>query len=200
MKTRTGAASALLLAAMLAVTGCAGSAGDDDRTTGTDHASGAAVDANEDDIEFAQTMIAHHQQAIAASELVTAKDGVDASVGELADRITVAYETDIDQLETWLDEWHAESGDDDADDDDAGSDDEEGMITDADLDSLRSASGADAGSLYLEQMIADHEGAIEIAEEHIEEGRNPGALDLSKKIVATQALEIDRMKEILEGL
>ena len=48
------------------------------------------------------------------------------------------------------------------------------MITDADLDSLRTPSGADAGSLYLEQMIADHEGAIEIAEEHIEEGRNPG--------------------------
>ncbi|HEX5858143.1 MAG TPA: DUF305 domain-containing protein [Microbacterium sp.] len=194
MKTRMGAASALMLAALLAVTGCAGTAGSDDMD-GMDHSSGAAVDANEDDIEFARTMIAHHQQAIAASEIVAEKDDVDASVTELADRITVAYETDVEQLETWLEEWHAE-----ADDDEVDADDAEGMITDADLESLRGAGGADAGSLYLEQMIADHEGAIDIAEEHIEEGQNPGAIDLSKKIVATQALEIERMKEILGAL
>jgi len=194
MKTRMSPAAGVMLAVLLAVTGCAGTAGDDDDMPGTDHSSGAAVDANEDDIEFAQTMIAHHQQAIAASEIVAEKEDVDASVTELADRITVAYETDIDQLETWLEEWHAEA------DDDVEADDAEGMITDADLDSLRNASGADAGSLYLEQMIADHEGAIDIAEEHIEEGKNPGAIDLSKKIVATQALEIERMKEILEAL
>jgi uncharacterized protein (DUF305 family) len=195
MKTRTGAATALMLAALLAVTGCAGTAGDDDDMSGMDHSSGAAVDANDDDIEFAQTMIAHHQQAIAASEIVAEKDDVDAGVTELADRIAVAYETDVEQLETWLDEWHAE-----ADDDEVEADDAEGMITDADLDSLRDASGAEAGSLYLEHMIADHEGAIDIAEEHIEEGQNQGAIDLSKKIVATQALEIERMKEILESL
>ena len=74
------------------------------------------------------------------------------------------------------------------------------MVTDADLDALRDASGAAAGSLYLEQMIADHEGTIEIAEEQIEEGKNPGAIDLAKKIVASQTLEIERMKELLDGL
>jgi len=185
----------LVFAALLALTGCAGTAGGDDDMSGMDHSSGAAVDANEDDIEFATTMILHHERAIEASEIVTAKEDVDPSVTELADRITVAYETDIDQLNTWLDEWHA-----DADDDEAEPDDEEGIITDADLDSLRNASGTEAGSLYLEQMIADHESAIEIAEEHIEEGKNPGAIDLSKKIVASQTLEIERMKEMLEGL
>ncbi|MGC5171041.1 DUF305 domain-containing protein [Microbacterium sp. DT81.1] len=193
MKTRPGAASTLILAALLILTGCAGTAGGDDDMSDMDHASGAAVDANEDDIEFASTMIAHHEQAIEASDIVLEKDDVDGSVTELADRIKVAYETDIDQLETWLDEWHATAEPEEPDADD-------GMITDADLDALRSASGTAAGSLYLEQMIADHEGAIEIAEEHIEEGKNPGAIDLSKKIVAAQTLEIERMKELLDGL
>lgn len=193
MKTRPGAASTLILTALLVLTGCAGTAGGDDDMPDMDHASGAAVDANEDDIEFASTMTAHHEQAIEASDILLEKDDVDGSVTELADRIKVAYETDIDQLETWLDEWHATA---ETEEPDA----EDGMVTDADLDALRNASGAAAGSLYLEQMIADHEGAIEIAEEQIEEGKNPGAIDLAKKIVASQTLEIERMKELLEGL
>jgi uncharacterized protein (DUF305 family) len=206
MKTRLGAASTLLLAAVLALSGCAGTAGDGGMP-GMDHGSEAAVDANDEDIEFATTVIALHEQAIAASEIAAEKDGIESSVAELADRIKVSYETDIDQLQTWLDEWHADEATNGPDDEDAdgsedgdGAADDDAVITDADLDQLRSAEGAEAAKLYLQQMIDDHQETTDIAQEETEEGKNPGAIDLAKKMIAAQALEIDRMKEIVGSL
>jgi uncharacterized protein (DUF305 family) len=197
MKTRPGAPATLAFAALLALTGCATTTGGDDMP-GMNHGSSAATDVNEDDIEFATTMIAHHEQAMEASEVVLGKEDLDAAVTEFADRIAVAYQSDIDQLDTWLSEWDAEDADEEAGDAEEGA--EDGTITDAELDALRDASGMEASESYLEEMIESHQAAIDIAQEHIEEGANPGAIDLSKKIIATHQLEIERMTEMLDSL
>lgn len=44
-----------------------------------------------------------------------------------------------------------------------------GMMSDADMAALQNAQGADAGRLFLEQMIEHHEGAIVMAQQEIDE-------------------------------
>jgi uncharacterized protein (DUF305 family) len=186
------------LAAVLALTGCAsagtGSAGPDDGMGHDEHATtgaDATSEANEADIMFAQMMLPHHQQALEMSAIVLAKDGVDPAVAELAEQIEAAQGPEIEQLESWLDEWGAPSGDNAMAMD--------GMLSEAELDELEAADGASASQVFLEQMIAHHEGAVDMAEEHLENGAHEGALAMSQAIIESQTAEIARMREILAG-
>jgi uncharacterized protein (DUF305 family) len=187
------AASVVVVAAVLAFTGCAGGGTgggmghDGHGTSGAD----ASTEANAADVMFAQMMIPHHEQALEMSAIVLAKHGVDPEVAELAEQIAAAQGPEIDQLEAWLDEWGAPRM---PGDHDMGMD---GMLTDAELDELEAADGASGSDLFLEQMIEHHEGAIDMAEAHQESGEHEGALELSAAIIETQAGEIERMRELL---
>jgi uncharacterized protein (DUF305 family) len=192
-------AAAVTLAGALMLTGCAiaadrgGGMGD-----GMDHEGMGQTDdstgSNQADIMFAQMMIPHHEQAIEMSELILAKDGVDPEVVELAQEIMAAQGPEIEQMERWLDEWDAPSMT-DAD----GMDGMGGMLTDGELDELEAADGATGTTLFLEGMIEHHEGAIDMAEQHQEQGESDEALALSASIIETQAAEIERMQEMLAG-
>jgi uncharacterized protein (DUF305 family) len=186
------------LAALLTLTGCAsagtGSAGsgdgighDEHATTGAD----ATSEANGADIMFAQMMLPHHQQALEMSAIVLAKDGVDPAVAELAEQIEAAQGPEIEQLESWLDEWGAPAADNAVAMD--------GMLSEAQLDELEAADGASASQVFLEQMIEHHEGAVAMAEEHLENGAHEGALAMSEAIIESQNAEIAQMREMLAG-
>lgn len=75
-----------------------------------------------------------------------------------------------------------------------------GMLSAADLDELRAAEGVDASRLFLQQMIAHHEGAVTMAQQHLDSGRNPAALQLSEKVIADQTAEIAQMREMLANM
>ena len=64
-------------------------------------------------------------------------------------------------------------------------------------DALEQADGAEASRLFLEQMIVHHEGAIEMAEDELEGGENPDALELANAIIEAQSTEIEEMQELL---
>jgi uncharacterized protein (DUF305 family) len=72
-----------------------------------------------------------------------------------------------------------------------------GMISDADLDRLRSARDAEFDRLYLELMIQHHEGAIEMAQQELDGGDSPEATALAQRIIDTQQAEITRMEQLL---
>ena len=73
----------------------------------------------------------------------------------------------------------------------------EGMMSAAELDGLKSAEGTEAGKLFLAQMIAHHEGAVEMARTEVDGGKNADAVALAKSIVASQETEIKVMKDLL---
>ncbi|WP_431247487.1 DUF305 domain-containing protein [Leifsonia xyli] len=193
------ASGALLTAAALA--GCtAGSSGADSGMgdmPGMDHGTSssgpAASDHNQQDMTFARDMVAHHQQAIEMSDTLLAKQGVDARVTELAEKIKAAQQPEIDTMNGWLSTWGQKT---DMGDMDMGSD---GMMTQHDMDALKNASGADASKLFLTQMIEHHQGAIAMATTETEKGRATDAVALAKKIVAAQTAEIATMKQLLAG-
>lgn len=188
MQTKTiTALTATALAAVLALAGCAGSEDPEDF--------------NEADVDYAVGMIIHHEQAVEMSDIVLGKDDVHPEVTELAEDIKAAQGPEIAQMNAWLDEWGHEpdetGGHSHGDHDDHADMGHEGMMSEEDLAALEAADGPEASRLFLEQMIVHHEGAVAMAEQHLEEGQNQAALELSGNVIADQNAEIELMRELL---
>ncbi|SDD13343.1 DUF305 domain-containing protein [Auraticoccus monumenti] len=202
MNKLTAITAATVAAAALVLTGCSDQPGaaPDDGGTSTE-ASQAAVDVNDADVSFAQNMVPHHQQAVEMSDLLLAKDGVAEPVTVLAEDIKAAQEPEIEQMNTWLQTWGAETGG-GMDHGDMGHDmgHGDGMMTEEDMADLEAAPGPEASSLFLEQMIEHHEGAVAMAQEQVEQGQHPDAVALAEKMVTDQESEIEEMRGLLATL
>ena len=169
---------------------------------GMDHGSSAmsttqtqaiAASHNAADTMFAQTMLPHHSQAVEMSDIMLAKSGLDAKIIALAKEIKAAQAPEISTMTNYLSAWgesttmtgdHAMAG----------------MMTSTDLDKLKAAQGTEATKLFLTQMTAHHEGALEMAKSEVADGKNTDALTLAKSIVSSQEAEIKEMKELLAAL
>lgn len=193
--------SVAILAVALVTTAAACS--NDDGTTGN---SGATTtrgqtataelpdDVNDADVAFVQGMVPHHEQAIQMSELVIA-NGDDPTVIALAEQINAAQGPEIDQMNTWLDDWDIDPAGSDGMD---GMDGANGMMSDDEMDMMSEAMGADLDRMFLETMIRHHQGVIRMAEVELEEGSNADVLALAQGIIDGQQAEIDQMQSMLE--
>ena len=193
--------SVAILAVALVTTAAACS--NDDGTTGN---SGATTtrgqtataelpdDVNDADVAFVQGMVPHHEQAIQMSELVIA-NGDDPTVIALAEQINAAQGPEIDQMNTWLDDWDIDPAGSDGMD---GMDGANGMMSDDEMDMMSEAMGADLDRMFLETMIRHHQGAIRMAEVELEEGSNADVIALAQGIIDGQQAEIDQMQSMLE--
>lgn len=211
---RALAASALTIA--LALTGCsaasepatnastsssptpatAGTPSPAEGSAGTTRATGF----NQDDVMFAMNMIAHHQQAIEMSDTLLAKSGVDDRVADLAERIRVAQQPEIEQMTDMLEGWGVEMSDDaSGTHHDMGGGDG-GMMSESDMELLEEAPGSEASRLYVEQMIMHHDGAVEMAEAEVASGQNADAVELAERIINDQSSEIAEMEALLDEL
>ena len=151
---------------------------------------------NDQDVTFAQMMVPHHEQAIEMADMILEKDAIDPQVTELAQVIKEEQQPELDQLNGWLEEW-------DASDDMGGMDHSGGMsgeMSDEDMSNLESATGDPAARLFLEGMTVHHEGAIEMAQTEVDEGKYPDAITLAQNIIDAQQSEIEQMQEILATL
>lgn len=209
---------ATLAASMLVLSACSGTATDSGASSVTTSVStsAAATSAqaahNDADVTFAQGMIPHHEQALEMSDMLIGKQGVDPAVLSLANRIKEAQGPEIEQMQGWLQQWgvgpasggmpghdmpgHDMSGGDGMGDM-PGMGAGHGMMSEADMAALQNAQGAAAGRLFLEQMIRHHEGAITMAEQEIDNGQFPAAIEMARNIVSSQQAEIDEMRALL---
>jgi uncharacterized protein (DUF305 family) len=185
------------LATALVVAGCSGTAGSGHSSMNMSGSSSSATATaagahNQADISFAQNMVMHHQQAIEMADMVLGKTGVNAKVTELAQNIKDAQQPEIDTMNGWLKSWAASSS--------MPSQDMGGMMSDSDMAALTDASSADAGKLFLTQMVQHHQGAIDMANQEVKTGKNTDAVALAKKIVTDQTAEIATMQSLLTSL
>lgn len=158
---------------------------------------------SEADVIFAQMMIPHHEQAIEMSDIILSKDDVPADVTSLAEEIKAAQGPEIAQLTDWLEQWGEPTQPEGMDMDMGGDNDMaqmEGMLSDEELQQLSDAPGPEAAELFLNQMIAHHEGAVAMAEDQVENGTYPPAVDLAQTIIDTQQQEIDTMQQMLDSM
>ncbi|MER7797463.1 DUF305 domain-containing protein [Microbacterium sp. NPDC096154] len=200
MKIRTIAFQAGILATALVLAGCSDTGGSD--MEGMDHGNGSSPSAsaeagdavfNDADVTFAMEMVMHHEQAIEMSDTLLAKDGVHPDVVALAERIKAAQGPEIETMNQWLEDWGQDT-------DIGGMDHGGGMMSEEDMAALEEADGETASSMFLEQMIMHHQGAINMAQTQIDNGKNPDAVSLAQKIVEDQTAEITEMQELLAQL
>lgn len=195
--------SAATFAAILALTGCStgtGAAGSSmpsmDHGSSTMPATAAPLDEvlhNAADTMFVQGMIPHHRQAVEMSEIILEKQDIDPQVTALAARIKAAQAPEISTMTGWLKTWN------EPEEMSAGHG-MSGMMSQDDMDALKSAQGAEAAKLFLTQMIAHHEGALMMAKTEEASGENADAVALSKNIIAAQEAEIQEMQALLGTL
>lgn len=205
MRTSMPAPKILLaacLGAVLILPGCGGSGGEpatevlSSSAAAAPGASSAGTSMrNEADVMFAQMMIPHHREAVEMAELASTRSA-GAEVKELADNIKAAQQPEIDAMSGWLQEW-GEKVPAPGEDMSAMGHSMPGDMSEADMAALRAASGADFDKQFLTMMIAHHEGAIQMADEHLASGANDAAKTLSRAILTTQQAEIVTMKGML---
>jgi uncharacterized protein (DUF305 family) len=143
---------------------------------------------SDDELMFAQMMIPHHSQAVTMSELALA-NSANPEILSMATAIRDAQAPEIKQMQSWLDQSDYSGTH-------AGHMDMGGMLSDEELAKLAIAKGAAVDRLFLEGMIAHHEGAIQMAE-MIEDSTNSEVKKLFTNIVSSQSAEIEAMKALL---
>ncbi|GAA2145523.1 DUF305 domain-containing protein [Nocardioides koreensis] len=195
---------ALLLATALSLTAC----GDGGTSDTSSDKSTATARFDDTDVEFAQGMIPHHQQAVEMSQLAESH-AAGAEVRKLASDIESAQGPEIDTMTQWLQDWGKDvPSDSDGDMGGMGGmdmgdgshmdvDDMPGMMSADDMHELDRAHGAGWDRMFLVMMIRHHEGAIEMARTEQAEGQNTDALALAEEIEKAQTTEIAQMKDML---
>jgi len=193
---------AILPLTALALTACSGS--DDSGMPGMNHGSTSSPTAATSgdhataDVEFAQMMIAHHQQAVQMATLAETR-ATDAEVKQLAAQIKGAQQPEIDTMTGWLTAWGqptAQAGGHNM----AGMGGMPGMMSDAELQQLQQATGTDFDRMFARMMIAHHNGALQMAGDVLKNGTNTQVKALAQQVVTTQTAEVAQLQKIVDRL
>jgi uncharacterized protein (DUF305 family) len=194
---------ATALAALL-LAGCGGedpSTGSSGAATSESSEGGASSETTDAktpaDVDFATGMIPHHGQAIEMSDLALTK-AQNEKVKDLAQRVKAGQQPEIDTLSTMLTAWgepvpaatgHSGSmpGMDHGD---------SSMMTAEQMSQMESASGAEFDRMWVDMMLAHHQGAVRMAEEELREGGNDKAKQLAQAIVDAQTKEIAELQTL----
>ncbi|MFI7702634.1 DUF305 domain-containing protein [Nonomuraea sp. NPDC049480] len=148
---------------------------------------------NDGDVMFAQMMIPHHEQAVEMAGLASTRAS-DPEVKELATKIKAAQAPEIQTMKDWLTDWsvHPDSG--------GMGHSMPGVMSEEDMKKLEAAKGKAFDKLFVQQMIAHHNGAIEMAKTEQANGSDPKAKELAKTIETTQQAEAEQLQKILDRL
>ncbi len=145
---------------------------------------------NAADVRYVQDMIVHHRQALDMAALAASRAS-SAKLKALAARIHDVQEPEIRVMTSWLDRERLPRPDHHADHHDM-----PGMATPEQMDALRAASGVTFDGLFLQMMVAHHEGAITMATRALTEGSHLTVEQWATDVIAEQTAEIRRMREM----
>jgi uncharacterized protein (DUF305 family) len=198
--------SGVAAAATLAL--AAGCGGDGDDTGAMNHGGSASPSAaatssattfNDADVQFAQMMIPHHQQAVQMAKLAETR-AADPDVKALAAQIKGAQDPEITTMTGWLTAWGKSTAAPDGGHGMPEMSSMPGMMSDNDMAKLEAAKGTEFDRMFVQMMIAHHNGAIQMAQDEQQNGANPEATALAATIEKTQTDEVTKMQAILDRL
>ncbi|GAA0932105.1 DUF305 domain-containing protein [Virgisporangium ochraceum] len=160
------------------------------QTTATAGSSSAAFNAA--DVSFAQNMIVHHRQAVEMADLAATR-AAGAEIRTLAAQIKAAQQPEIDTMTGWLTAWgqpvEPAGG--------HGGHSMPGMMSTADMDTLKAANGAAFDTQFARMMIDHHNGAIDMAREVQRNGSSPEVRKLAADIEKTQQAEVTALRRFV---
>jgi uncharacterized protein (DUF305 family) len=155
------------------------------------------------DTDFMQGMIMHHNQAVEMTELLKTRTK-DPAIQELGHKIDVSQTDEMRWMKQWLTDRSL------AIDPMASMDMKDmkmdmpmmpGMLTAAQMDALRKASGPEFDHLFLTGMIQHHTGALLMVKDLFANpgsGQDPQLFDFANDVDNTQQAEIDIMLHMLK--
>ncbi|MEN3540509.1 DUF305 domain-containing protein [Microbispora sp. ZYX-F-249] len=147
---------------------------------------------NAADVRYVQDMIVHHRQALDMTDLAPARAS-SAKLKALAARIHDVQGPEIRVMTSWLDREGLPRPD-----HHASHEDMPGMAAPEQMEALRAASGTGFDSLFLQLMIAHHEGAITMATRALTGASHPTIEQWATDVIAEQTAEIRRMR-VMQG-
>ena len=154
------------------------------------------------DVNFLQGMIIHHHQAMIMSDMATDRTN-SKSILDLAGRIDVSQEDEINFMQTWLREREENVPNPMAMQNMDSDHNMMGMATPEQLDQLANSKSIDFDKLFLRLMITHHDGAIKMVEELRKQrgsAYDPILNEFATDVTNDQAVEIERMNILLVGL
>lgn len=153
------------------------------------------------DVAFMQGMIGHHAQALEMVDLMESRTE-SSDMKLLGLRIKVSQQDEIKFMQQWLRD-RGETAPDEHAHHAHGFTPMPGMLTAAEMDTLRAAKGREFDRLFLEGMIKHHGGALTMVEQlFTTEGAGQEAMvnAFANEVFADQQMEIDRMRAMWRGL
>jgi uncharacterized protein (DUF305 family) len=157
------------------------------------------------DVRYMQDMIHHHHQAVQMAALVAGRTSRQ-EILDVAGRITESQADEMKFMQTWLRE-RGQSAPDPSSAHGAhghgGSADMAGMATAAQMAELAAARGPQFERLFLERMIAHHEGALTMTEKLLKQpgsAYDPALETFTTDVTNEQKAEIKRMGSLLGRL
>ncbi|MBY0310426.1 DUF305 domain-containing protein [Patescibacteria group bacterium] len=137
--------------------------------------------------EFIDHMIPHHEEAVTTAKEVLARGATTPEVRSLVEAIITTQEKEIADMKSWYQEWYGEAY--------ANKNTYTPMMRD-----LTKLSGAELDSVFLEDMVMHHMGAIMMAQSvkpHIE---HQEITTLANAIITSQSEEIVTMRSLRNTL
>ena len=186
------------------------SACSNDTSPETTPSAASAAPASATDVAFAQSMIPHHQQAVAMADMaLDPASQASAEVQALATQIKAAQDPEIQRMTAWLTEWGQPTtmpgaspgsamGDMDMSGHDMGGMTMSGMMSEQQMDQLAGMHGDDFDQMWLQMMTEHHQGAIDMADQVAQTTTNPEVAALAADIVEAQQAEIATMQEMMK--
>lgn len=160
------------------------------------------------DVDFMQGMIMHHSQAVEMTEILKTRTK-DPAIMEVGKKIDVSQTDEM----RWMKQWLTDRGFPISAAPMAGMDMKDmkgmdmsmpmmpGMLTPAQMDTLRKATGAEFDHLFLTGMIQHHTGALQMVKDLFANpgaGQDPQLFDFASDVDNTQQAEIDIMRHMLK--
>ncbi len=176
--------SQLLSAALLVTAGCM-----DSSDHGGDTSGGVQPVVVDNDLEFIDALVPHHEMAVMMADLVL-KKGADAHEKEMAQRMKDAQNAEIAELKATRKRL-------------TGSDEVPEMHDphmDEDMDMMEAASGVPLDRMFLEHMLPHHAGALQIAHNALPNLKEINLKLMAAKIIEDQAEEIGMIQDMLKEM
>ena len=164
----------------------------------------AIPDPNRIDVGFLQDMRTHHEQAVNLGLYYLELQGTNADLRVIAREIVFGQSIEIGRMIQLLRLYGAtETNESDVAmtwmNEPTPNDRMPGLASDADIDKLLASSGKDADQLFLDLMIAHHQGGIHMAQYAVDHANEIEVRRFAYSMVVGQTGEIDEMRALLAG-
>ncbi|WP_151638630.1 DUF305 domain-containing protein [Noviherbaspirillum aerium] len=142
------------------------------------------------DLQFLDTMSAHHQMAIEMAQLAEKQASHD-KLKQMAKKTIDDQQKEKSQMQEWKEQWYADKGD-------ALNMKMPGMaesMKSMSMDKLQAARGDAFDALFIDSMSRHHQQAIKMAQHAAGKAQHKEVKDLAKKIIDEQKKEIAQLSK-----